>query len=218
MVFQKVEQPPSFKDHAYREIKRAIIQHDIAPGSTIHERTLSESLGISRTPLKLALQQLEMEGWVQSLPRKGISVKEIERKDVNEVFQLRKANEALVIELLIPLLNQEMLHKLEEKDQQLFELKEDPVAFMYHDSAFHLFLAELTNNERLYQIIRNLIDYVNWYGLYILNKRVSIETVYNEHQLIIEGLRSGDIDRTKTAMVRHLDHFYSEMMANLSSY
>lgn len=69
--FSKVEQPPSFKDHAYREIKRAIIQHDIAPGSTIHERTLSESLGISRTPLKLALQQLEMEGWVQSLPRKG---------------------------------------------------------------------------------------------------------------------------------------------------
>lgn len=50
-------------------------------------------------------------------------MKEIERKDVNEVFQLRKANEALVIELLIPLLNQEMLHKLEEKDQQLFELK-----------------------------------------------------------------------------------------------
>ena len=72
MSFLKAEQPQLFKDHAYKEIKKGIIQHEVEPGSMLYERSLSESLGISRTPLKLALQQLELEGWIQSIPRKGI--------------------------------------------------------------------------------------------------------------------------------------------------
>ena len=123
MSFLKAEQPHLFKDHAYKEIKKGIIQHKVEPGSMLYERSLSESLGISRTPLKLALQQLELEGWIQSVPRKGILVKTINRHDVDEVFQLRKANEVLVIELLIPLLDNETIDKIEKVDKQLSDLR-----------------------------------------------------------------------------------------------
>jgi DNA-binding GntR family transcriptional regulator len=215
MSFSKVEQPQSFKDHAYKEIKKAIIQHTIEPGSMLYERSLSDSLGISRTPLKLALQQLELEGWIQSVPRKGILVKTINRHDVDEVFQLRKANEVLVIELLIPLLDNETIYKIEKADKQLSDFKEDPIKFVYNDTSFHLFLAELSQNNRLYQLIQNLIDHFNWFGFSALKKGLSLDKAYDEHKLIIEGLKARNLRQTTDAVLSHLDNTYSTIIANL---
>jgi DNA-binding GntR family transcriptional regulator len=215
MSFLKAEQPPSFKDHAYREIKRAIIQHNIEPGATVYERSLSEDLGISRTPLKSALQQLELEGWIQSIPRKGILVKTINRKDVTEVFQLRKANETLVVELLIPLLDHETLKKIEKMDKQLSDLKEAPLQFVFHDTAFHLYLAELSQNHRLYQLIHNLIDHFNWYGFAVLKSGKSLDDIYYEHSLIIKGLKARNLQQTKEAILSHLENTYNTVIENL---
>ena len=215
MSFSKAEQPESFKDHAYKELKKAIIQHNVEPGSMLYERSLSESLGISRTPLKLALQQLELEGWIQSVPRKGILVKTINRHDVDEVFQLRKANEVLVIELLIPLLDNETIYKIEKVDKQLSDFKEDPIKFVYYDTSFHLFLAELSQNNRLYQLIQNLIDHFNWFGFSALKKGLSLDKAYDEHKLIIEGLKARNLRQTTDAVLSHLDNTYSTIIANL---
>ena len=215
MSFSKVEQPQLFKDHAYKELKKAIIQHNVEPGSMLYERSLSESLGISRTPLKLALQQLELEGWVQSVPRKGIVVQTIHRHDVDEIFQLRKANEVLAIELLIPLLDDETINKIENVDKQLFDIQEDPVQFMFSDSSFHLFLAELSQNRRLYQLMQNLIDHVNWYGLVALKAGISLDEVSLEHKSIIEGLKAKNLRQTTEAVLNHLDHSHRLIIANL---
>jgi DNA-binding GntR family transcriptional regulator len=215
MSFLKAEQPQLFKDHAYKEIKKGIIQHKVEPGSMLYERSLSDSLGISRTPLKLALQQLELEGWIQSVPRKGILVKTINRHDVDEVFQLRKANEVLVIELLIPLLDNETIYKIEKVDKQLSDFKKDPVKFVYYDTSFHLFLAELSQNNRLYQLIQNLIDHFNWFGFSALKKGLSLDKAYDEHKLIIEGLKARNLRQTTDAVLSHLDNTYSTIIANL---
>ena len=215
MSFLKAEQPQLFKDHAYKEIKKGIIQHKIEPGSMLYERSLSDSLGISRTPLKLALQQLELEGWIQSVPRKGILVKTINRHDVDEVFQLRKANEVLVIELLIPLLDNETIYKIEKMDKQLSDFKEDPIKFVYYDTSFHLFLAELSQNHRLYQLIQNLIDHFNWFQFAALKTGLSLDEAYDEHKLIIEGLKARNLRQTTDAVLSHLDHTYSTIIANL---
>ncbi|MFF2449671.1 GntR family transcriptional regulator [Neobacillus sp. NPDC058068] len=216
MSFLKAEQPQLFKDHAYKEIKKGIIQHKVEPGSMLYERSLSDSLGISRTPLKLALQQLEVEGWIQSVPRKGILVKTINRHDVDEVFQLRKANEVLVIELLIPLLDNETIYQIEKMDKQLSDFKEDPIKFVYYDTSFHLFLAELSQNNRLYQLIENLIDHFNWYGFAALKTGLSLDKPYDEHKLIIEGLKARNLRQTTDAVLSHLDNTYSTIIANLT--
>ncbi|MGG4265390.1 GntR family transcriptional regulator [Peribacillus simplex] len=218
MSFLKVEQPQSFKDHAYNEIKKGIIEHKVESGSMLFERSLSESLGISRTPLKLALQQLELEGWIQSIPRKGIVVQTINRQDVDEIFQLRKANEVLAIELLIPLLNDETIEKIEKMDNQLSDIQKDPIKFMYADSAFHLFLAELSQNHRLYQLIQNLTDHVNWYGFFALKAGKTLDEVAYEHRLIIEGLRARNLHQTTDAVLNHLDITHRTIITNLTEW
>ena len=140
------------------------------------------------------------------VPRKGILVKTINRHDVDEVFQLRKANEVLVIELLIPLLDHETIEKIEKADKQLSDFKKDPIKFVYYDTAFHLFLAELSQNHRLYQLIQNLIDHFNWFGFSALKKGLSLDKAYDEHKLIIEGLKARNLHQTTDAVLSHLDH------------
>ncbi|WP_018663888.1 GntR family transcriptional regulator [Heyndrickxia acidiproducens] len=217
MSFLKAEQPQLFKDHAYKEIKKGIIQHEIDPGSMLNERSLSESLGISRTPLRLALQQLELEGWVQSVPRKGIFVKTINRQDVDDVFQLRKANEVLAIELLIPLLDDETIDKIEKIDKQLYDSKEEPLKFLYCDSAFHLFLAESSQNHRLFKLIQNLTDHFNWYRFTALQAGKSLDEAYNEHHFIIEGLKARNLSQTKEAMLSHLHNIYNTIITKTAN-
>lgn len=215
MDFIKVKQPPSFKAHAYGEIKKGIIQHEVKPGSMLNERSLSESLGISRTPLKSALQQLEIEGWIQSLPRKGIFVQTINRQDVDDVFQLRKANETLAIELLIPLLDKQTINRIEEVGGQLSASKEDALLFLYQDSSFHLLLAELSQNRRLFTLMQNLTDHIDWYRFAALRAGQSLDEASNEHSLIVEGLREGNTEQTKHAVLSHIDNIYHTIIKNL---
>lgn len=215
MKLSKVEQPKLFKDHAYKEIKKVIIQHQIEPGSTVYERSLSESLGISRTPLKLALQQLELEGWVQSIPRKGIFVQKINKQDVDEVFHLRKANEALVVELLIPLLDEEKIQQIDALVTQITQAKDNPLAFVEYDSTFHLTLAELSQNQRLFKLMQNLTDHFNWYRFAAIKAGQSLDEACAEHRMIIDGLKARDTYATKQAVIHHIDTIYERLIKNL---
>ncbi|QTD42965.1 GntR family transcriptional regulator [Sporosarcina sp. Te-1] len=215
MTLSKIAQPELFKDQAYREIKKAIISFTIEPGAMLSERSLSDSLGISRTPLKLALQQLEVEGWVTSVPRKGIFVKDITETDVREVFELRRANEVLVVELLIPLLNEELLHTIELRYKELTNEQHDALKVVQLDSEFHLYLAELSKNRRLHQLIENLTDHFQWFGMAALRSGKSLEEINQEHGSIIQALKLRDLAQAKKAVLVHLNNTYRSISKNL---
>lgn len=208
MSFTKVQQPELFRDHAYKEIKQAIIHHQIEPGELLSERSLSDNLGISRTPLKLALQQLETEGWIQLIPRKGVQVKKISLKDVEEVFQLRKANEILVIELLVPLLDNEKIQQIEQMYNKQLQLKGNHLDFVSFDTDFHMYLAELSNNKHLFQLMRSLTDQYNWFGIAALKLNKRLDESYWEHGLIVDGIKARDLQKTKKAMLQHIENTF----------
>ena len=86
---------------------------------------------------------------------------------------------------------------------------------MHADSSFHLFLAELSQNHRLYQLIQNLTDHVNWYGLVALKSGISLDEVYSEHKLITEGLKARNLRQTTDAVLNHLVHSHRTIVANL---
>ncbi|MBB4825457.1 DNA-binding GntR family transcriptional regulator [Sporosarcina luteola] len=215
MELSKLTQPELFKDQAYREIKKAIISFAIEPGAMLSERSLSDSLGISRTPLKLALQQLEVEGWVTSMPRKGIFVKDITETDVREVFELRRANEVLVVELLIPRLDDKTLDRIEQLSKEITNEQHDALKVVQLDSEFHLYLAELSQNRRLHQLIENLTDHFQWFGMAALKAGKSLEEINQEHGSIILALKMRNPAQAKKAVLVHLDNTYRSISKNL---
>ncbi|MBI4757519.1 MAG: GntR family transcriptional regulator, partial [Chloroflexi bacterium] len=99
----RVEGPLSLKDKAYAAIKDAILSLQLKPGEPLVETELAEQLGISKTPVRDALQHLERGGFVTRVLFKGTYVTEVTLKDLKEVFQLRAVLEGLAARLAAPL-------------------------------------------------------------------------------------------------------------------
>ncbi|BCJ86925.1 GntR family transcriptional regulator [Effusibacillus dendaii] len=217
MQFTKIEQPQLFKQHAYEEIKNAIINHVIPQGEILSERNLSESLGISRTPLREAIHMLELEGWVKSIPRKGVFVSHISQKDVEEVLQLRSANESLVMELLIPKITDKEDQTLEEIFMHQLNHQHDNKSFISIDKDFHMYLAELSGNDRLIQLMHNLSDLMRWFGIRAIHTTDRIQETLQEHRAIIAGVKKRDVNLAKIAVAKHIEQTRAAVLTALQA-
>ena len=99
------------KNHAYQIIKERLINCIYEPGSFINESQLAADLGLSRTPVREAINRLESEGLVKVMPKKGIFVSDIQLSDVLQIFQARIEIEPVALGMAAPHLpTEELLH------------------------------------------------------------------------------------------------------------
>lgn len=207
MRVNKVEKAVSYKDRVYSELKDAIIAHRLKPGEAINERMLAEEMGISRTPVREALQMLEKEGWILTEPWKGTYVLDMTEQDIQEVFNLRMVLEPLVLELII--------NKMDEKNgriisdilqKQVESWKESGAQeFINIDRNFHMSLANLTGSKRLIQILSDLSDMMRRLGIEVMAQAGRHQEVLNEHMKVIEALLAKNLPAAKKAMLNHLE-------------
>lgn len=218
MYLSKIEKPQSFKQHAYEEIKNAIINHTIPQGKVLFERNLSDMLGISRTPLRSAIQMLEMEGWLTSEPRKGVFIHKIAEKDVIDVIQLRRANESLVVEIMVPEITDEEMEKLESIFAYQVQHLADDKLFILTDKDFHMYMAELTGNKRLIQLMQTLSDQMRWFGIMALHSTERKERTMEEHRAILEGIKNRDVELAKKAVIDHIEQTRTAVLAAMKEH
>jgi DNA-binding GntR family transcriptional regulator len=216
MNLSKVKQL-SLKQQAFESIKNAIIDQTILPGQILYERQLSEMLGISRTPVRESIPLLEMEGWVTSIPRKGTFVCDISVEDVEEVFQIRRAIEVLVVELLIPVISDREIENIERLYGAQAKLTEDKNKFILTDKDFHIYLAELSGNRRLVQLMGTLSDQLRWFGVRALKAPNRNEQTLKEHALVINAIKNRDVEKAKKAVLNHIEHTREAILKNLNS-
>jgi DNA-binding GntR family transcriptional regulator len=196
--------PNSLKEQAYTILKNAIITGILKDNEMITEQYVHEKFNVSRTPFREAIQTLEAEGWVYSIPYKGKYVKPITHEDVKEIFELRliiEPNLAKQIQSL-PDCN-ECITKLK---RNLSKMKADSVEqsdidFMSLDYDFHRTLYEHTNNSRIKDISDRLSDTMLRLGIKYGNT-TRREEVMQEHGEIIVALGEGDVDQVVT---KHLE-------------
>src|SRR5687768_8992609 len=84
------EGPSDIKEMVYLKLKQMIMKREFTPNERIDPIEISRNLGISRTPVRDALNMLDAEGFITTVPRQGIYVKGIYRKDLIELFEFRK--------------------------------------------------------------------------------------------------------------------------------
>jgi DNA-binding GntR family transcriptional regulator len=130
--FSTIEQPESLAKKAHEAIRNSILSGDWKIGEIYNEKAIAADLGISRTPVREALLELASHGLIVFLPRKGLMVNRFTRRDVDEIFELRKAVELAAVEKITrtsPLFN---LFEIEEsllKQRKAVNEKDYP-AFM----------------------------------------------------------------------------------------
>jgi DNA-binding GntR family transcriptional regulator len=172
-------------------------------------------LGISRTPVRESIPLLEMEGWVKSVPRKGTFVCNISEKDVEEVIQIRRAIESLVVELLIPTISDEEIENIEKLYGMQSQLKQDKNKFISTDKDFHIYLADLSGNVRSSNLMQTLSDQLRWFGVRALNLPGRNEQTLKEHAALIDAIKKRDIEEAKSAVVNHINRTREAILKNL---
>ena len=132
----------SNKLKAYTLIKEAIINRRYAPGQFLSENELAEDLEISRTPIREALQTLEVEGFLSLVPNRGAQVASISSKDVEEIFELRMLCEQLAAAKLVANNNPIYMSQMRKflLQQETNRVEKDIVGFVTNDREFHFAL------------------------------------------------------------------------------
>ncbi|MGO4890236.1 GntR family transcriptional regulator [Anaerobacillus sp. MEB173] len=197
----------SYTDQVYKELKEAVISGKINPGDFLQERGIAEELGVSRTPVREALKKLEYEGWVETIPWKGVIVKDIELQDVIEVFQCRYANERYVVELVTEKIEDKHVEDLVVIHEKMKALQSvDRVAFINEDREFHMYLAKLTNNNRLINFLDYLSDQIIRLGIRAVENKERVAETLEEHEAILQALQERSVEKAVKAIEEHIEN------------
>jgi len=210
---EKVDTVLSLKDRAYAAIKDAILSLKLEPGSLLVEGDLAQQLGVSKTPVRDALQELEREGFVTRILFKGTYVTDVTMRDMTEVFQLRSVLEGLAACLATPLFSTQELDQI---DQYLTAaekaLAEGNVALCSEQGQkLHNAIIDKTDNQRLALIIHNLDEHVQRFR--VLSDQISgrLNKSVKEHQQVLAALRQRDPATAEQAMRGHLSSVLQDL-------
>lgn len=196
----------SLKQVAYEKISSMILSGEIGSDEELHEISLSEKLGISRTPLREAFQQLEKEGLIEVIPRKGAFLRKISVKDIQELFQVREAVEGMAARLAASKIGEEDLCRLEalfdkagaepnsiEKARKLEQIGDE----------LHKVILQKCNNKRIVEILSQYRTILAYERIRAALIPIQVEDAYLDHIAILNGLRKGP-DEAEAGMRSHI--------------
>ena len=201
----------SLQLEAYNYIKNLILTHQLDANTLYSETKLSKELGISRTPMREALQCLSQDGYITVIPSKGFRIRQLSQKDMKETIQIRCAIEGFCTQCLANEYNtskgQQTIERLGEilkKQKESLSANDDYESFINYDHKFHLVLVNYIENEEInhmFQRLMYLIRLTTQSALQVEGR--GIGTV-DEHEEYYEKLKTGDGNEAYRILISHL--------------
>lgn len=194
------------RDVVFKTLRQAILTGELKPGERLMEIHLANKLGVSRTPIREAIRQLEREGLVIMVPRKGAQVASITEKSLTDVLEVRLALEKLAVELACKRISYEQKEILKEKMLEFEQLAgtDDASLIARADVAFHDAIFESTGNMRLGQMVNNLAEQMYRYRFEYIKDRSGHEKLVSEHRLIYDAIIRADIEEATKQISVHI--------------
>ncbi len=196
------------RDLVAETLRQAIQEGKLEPGTRLMEIQLAEELGVSRTPIREAIRELEADGFVVMIPRRGTYVADISLKDIAQVFEIRTALEELAAGLAAERITES---ELEELERILLEIsdhieKQDIDKIIEADVRFHQVLYEASRNTRLEEIIHNLREQVLRFRSVSLKYPGRLEETWQEHRDLVEAIAEHNAARAMKIATKHMEN------------
>ena len=198
----------TLRDVVFNTLRKAILTGQLKPGERLMEVHLASRLGVSRTPIREAIRKLELEGLVIMIPRRGAEVARITEKSLKDVLEVRRALDALSVELACDRITQEDISRLLEACRA-FEraVREgDASVIASEDVALHDIIVEATGNVRLQQLVNNLSEQMYRFRFVYIKEESQHDNLIAEHREIYESIVSRDKERAAAAARLHIDN------------
>lgn len=196
----------SLRGQVFQEIREDILKGKYKENEELREATLGKELGVSRTPVREALRQLELEGLVHIIPNKGAYVTGITEKDVHDIYMTRSLLEGLCARWAAEHITAEQIGELEEilllSEYHLD--RENPEQYAELDGKFHEVLYDACESRILKHILSDFHKYVQLARKRSVKKEDRARKSLEEHREILNALRAGDPDLAEKLANTHI--------------
>jgi DNA-binding GntR family transcriptional regulator len=197
----------SIREHAYLYLKDMILEGELKAGDRLIERELAGKLGISRTPIREALFRLESQGFVKTVPRKGVVVSNISVSDVIEVFTILASLEVLAVKLAAQRMDRETQLELDQKIEELMELREQAEeTFNLEHIQMNRLINKASKSPKLLEILSGLIDYIHMAANMGYETPGRRKESLREHIEIMKALRDKEAEMAEYLMRIHIEN------------
>lgn len=196
----------TLRERIYEEIVRMIVSGELPSGSPLDEKALTEKLQVSRTPFREALGTLAKEGLIEIKPYRGFYVRSFSRKEVEDLYELRKTLECFAVQLAVPNMSDRHIATFERILDDAVTALEDGDLTVYgaRDRAFHETIAELSGNAALIETLNRLALQIQ-IGRTIANESKDFaKRAAQERDEILAAFRTRDIARATALMDIHI--------------
>ena len=202
-------------EQVYQALKRDILTCTLRPAQPVYEGELAERYGVSKTPIREALNTLRQEGYVQVIPRRGYMISPISVQDVQQVFSLRLLLEPYAAELAAQRVTGEELRQLKRLAQR--SVSPQRAERSAPDRSFHLAIAEASGNSRLAAFIGRLLEETE--RLYHLSPGFldANSTRSNRHLDVVQALMQGDPRAAREIMTEAIQDWRPRVLEALLS-
>ena len=187
----------SLQLEAYNYIKNLILTHQLDVNTLYSETKLSKELGISRTPMREALQCLSQDGYITVIPSKGFRIRQLSQKDMRETIQIRCAIEGFCTQCLAK-------EYQTAKGQNTLALDDNYESFINYDHKFHLLLVNYIENEEINHMFQKLMYLIRLTTQSALEVEGRINGTIDEHSEYFENLKTGNGNEAYRILIDHL--------------
>ena len=190
---------------AYAALREMILSFELYPGSRVTETELAEHFGVSRTPIREALQRLEHEGLLTIRPKQGCFIRSLDIEELSEYYQVRNALEMAAVEsACIHMPTSELESLAKQWDPAHIPRKLSAAAMDQLDESFHLALASGGRNMTLVRYLREISSHISVIRRVDFDNRERITRTFREHSEIVQCLLQRDAVKARTLIKRHI--------------
>jgi DNA-binding GntR family transcriptional regulator len=212
-----MQKPNGLASQAYQHMRNAILGGELAPGAVLLENHLAEKLGMSRTPIREALQFLARDGIVESVPSRGYLVPRMSLADLRELYELRESLEGLAARCATLRVSDTDIEALERLYGQ-YENARDWEASIQLGAEFHSKIISLACNTRLATILDSLKAQIT------MTRRTQLHAVRGrrdeavcEHRAILDAIKRRDPDAAEQSARAHVRISYDATLRGFHS-
>ncbi len=206
----------NLNDRVYLYLRDQIVQNQLKPGSRIDYDELMADLGVSRTPLRDALNRLKHDNLIEVRPRSGTFVSTPSKKDIEDIYDVRKPLEAAAVQLAAPHIPKDRYEWLLEEARQVeTELENGNIEpFFLSDRNLHRTLISYSHNNRLISIMDSLELQIKRFGIMMTTNLDRPFRAVELHKKIITAMFHAEIDKARSLMEQHIEEVKRDILSD----
>jgi DNA-binding GntR family transcriptional regulator len=210
---KQIERHQTLREKILETIRDAILKGSLKPGERVSEPELADRFGISRTPIREAFRQLESEGYLVVIPRKGAVVASLSERDIEEFYAIKIILEGFAAKMAAEKLTDKDIERLETINERLAQIAKDGdvKSFFRVHNEFHELFIKAAGNDKLYDMINQLVMKFKRLRLASLSQPGRMEISVEEHRNMIQAFKEHDGERADS-LVRHAATIGAEVL------